>query len=256
MDEQEELRVCEWCGKPLVRKMQDCGRMESEKAFMARRFCDRSCRGKYQRKQHLESKICEQCGKTFYPTKNDARIRFCSKECQLENRKQTGYMKQYSQEHKEELAKKKQEYNPTRNEARRIRYREDEEYREYTKLKVKRYQESHPDVRKNQRMRKYGISAKDYEEMWDKQNGRCLICGEKKENKGKYNSLFVDHNHETGKVRGLLCQRCNFLIGQARDDVKVLKSAIKYLEMTDKEVKQMIDEQQINLFDYMANLAT
>lgn len=250
MEEQKE-KCCEWCGKPLVRKIRDNGRMETEKAFMARRFCDRNCRGRYTRKQHIEPKVCVQCGKTFYPTKNDVRIRFCSTECQLENRKETGYLQNYCKENKEKLKEKRQEYNPIRNEARRNRYREDEEYREYTKKRIKEYQIKHPQTKRKERMKKYGLTPEDYESMYEKQKGKCLICGEQKVNRGKYHSLFVDHNHETGKVRGLLCQRCNFLIGQARDNVKILKSAIKYLEMTDKELKQVTDEKQLSIFDFL-----
>lgn len=253
MDEQDKIRVCEYCGKPLVRKVRDCGRMETEKAFHARQYCDRRCRGMAKRKQHIESKICVQCNKTFYPSKNDERIRFCSTECQLESRKQNGYMKNYYQENKDRTSKYRQEYNPIRNEARRIRYRDDEEYRAYIKKRVKEYHEKNPKAKRTERMRKYGITPEDYDAMWEKQKGRCLICGEKKERKGKYYSLYVDHNHTTGKVRGLLCQRCNFLIGQARDNVRILRSAIRYLQMTDKEVEQAINEDQLSLFDFIGD---
>lgn len=249
--EDQEVRICAYCGKPLVRKMRDCGRMETEKAFKARQFCDRNCRGKYQTKQHLEPKTCEQCHKVFYPSKNDVRIRFCSTECQLENRKQSGYMQNYAKNNKEKLKANREKYNPIRNESRRSRYQEDEEYREYAKMRVKEYNNAHPEVKKRQRMRKYGITLEEFDAMYEKQNGRCLICGEKKVKRGQYHSLFVDHNHETGKVRGLLCQRCNFLIGQARDNVKILRSAIKYLEMTDKEIEQVRDERQLSLFDFI-----
>lgn len=73
---------------------------------------------------------------------------------------------------------------------------------------------------------KYGLTLEDYEEMLEAQGGGCLICG----SKGGERGLAVDHSHETGKVRGLLCLNCNAGIGNLRDDVELLKKAIKYLE--------------------------
>jgi hypothetical protein len=57
------------------------------------------------------------------------------------------------------------------------------------------------------------------------QNNSCLICG-KKETKRR---LSVDHNHKTGKVRGLLCSHCNHILGLSYDNIKILQSAINYL---------------------------
>jgi len=55
-------------------------------------------------------------------------------------------------------------------------------------------------------------------------SGNCEICG-------KYQGRrVIDHNHETDKVRGLLCNHCNLVLGQAKEDVEVLKNAIKYIE--------------------------
>ena len=61
----------------------------------------------------------------------------------------------------------------------------------------------------------------------------CAICGlheaEVRNNKTKYYGLYIDHCHNTGQIRGLLCHNCNLLIGHAKDDVQVLVSAIGYL---------------------------
>jgi cytochrome c peroxidase len=75
--------------------------------------------------------------------------------------------------------------------------------------------------------RLYGITLEDYADMFSKQNGVCAICKEECTTK---KSLSVDHSHKTGKVRGLLCNGCNTSLGRFKDDVVVLKAAIKYLE--------------------------
>lgn len=74
--------------------------------------------------------------------------------------------------------------------------------------------------------RKYRITRSDYEVMLAEQGGRCAIC--KKEPCDKM--LAVDHNHKTGKVRQLLCDNCNHLIGFAGESTSTLMSAIVYLE--------------------------
>lgn len=76
--------------------------------------------------------------------------------------------------------------------------------------------------------RMYGITHKEYEEMDINQHGKCLICGIHKDNTGR--RLYVDHCHETKKIRGLLCSNCNTILGMSKDNIKVLKSAITYLE--------------------------
>ena len=73
----------------------------------------------------------------------------------------------------------------------------------------------------------YGITSEDYVRQLELQNGCCAICGKHhtKENK----ALAVDHCHTTGKVRGLLCWRCNSSIGRFEDNVSILSAAIEYL---------------------------
>lgn len=73
----------------------------------------------------------------------------------------------------------------------------------------------------------YGISVEQVEAMITLQGGVCAICP-RPISLGKY--THVDHNHSTGKVRGVLCIGCNHLLGKASDDVSILRSAIDYLE--------------------------
>lgn len=83
-------------------------------------------------------------------------------------------------------------------------------------------------VRKAQLKRNYGISPELYDQKLDQQNGRCAICKELDENR---EFLSVDHNHQTGAVRGLLCHNCNIGLGKFRDSAQFLSNAIWYLEM-------------------------
>lgn len=69
----------------------------------------------------------------------------------------------------------------------------------------------------------YGIKYTEYKKLYKKQSGCCKICDL------PFDVLCVDHNHDTGEVRGLLCSRCNRGLGCFKDDKKLLKSAIKYL---------------------------
>lgn len=89
-----------------------------------------------------------------------------------------------------------------------------------------------PEFKRKQRrhyyMKRYGITPEIYDEMLARQKGVCAICGENKAHKTqKY--LHIDHNHKTGKVRELLCIRCNTIIGNCRENVEILKKTIKYI---------------------------
>ena len=74
---------------------------------------------------------------------------------------------------------------------------------------------------------KYGLSVVRFEEMQREQGHVCAICGEACQSRPR---LSVDHCHKTGIVRGLLCHLCNLMLGYARDDISILRSATEYLE--------------------------
>jgi len=78
--------------------------------------------------------------------------------------------------------------------------------------------------------KKYGITVLDFDKMLAEQGGACLVCGTK--DSGRTNSLVlcVDHDHKTGKVRGLLCHNCNVAIGSMQDNPALLRKAAEYLE--------------------------
>lgn len=74
----------------------------------------------------------------------------------------------------------------------------------------------------------YGITPQQYEAMFIAQGGRCAIC-HSDEPGSKYNRWHIDHRHDTGVVRGILCLQCNVMIGMAREDAVILSAAIAYL---------------------------
>lgn len=80
-------------------------------------------------------------------------------------------------------------------------------------------------------LKKYGLSVEQYNEMVEKQEGKCKICSSSDSHRTgtKYN-LFVDHCHATGKVRGLLCHHCNAGLGHLKDSKEILERAIRYLD--------------------------
>lgn len=77
---------------------------------------------------------------------------------------------------------------------------------------------------------KYGIDEVTYRKMEEEQNYKCLICGRGAEDGIQYGKLVVDHCHTTNNVRGLLCNRCNVMLGKAADDIQILEAGIKYLK--------------------------
>ena len=83
------------------------------------------------------------------------------------------------------------------------------------------------DVRNANLKRLYGITRADWDAMLASQGGLCAIC--KTSEPGK-KGFHVDHSHDTGKVRGLLCHGCNLGIGHLRDDPAIVAAALLYLQ--------------------------
>lgn len=82
--------------------------------------------------------------------------------------------------------------------------------------------------------RQFGISLKDYMDMYDAQDGKCWICGKEgnsySSDNGRSKTLAVDHCHDSKKIRGLLCNSCNVGLGKFKDNPSLLRKAIKYLQ--------------------------
>jgi hypothetical protein len=126
-------------------------------------------------------------------------------------------------------------------EAKRQRYLADPAF---VKARVKRWQQENPErlnaYRRARRMepevkereraghlkRKYGMTIEQYDAMLLAQGGGCFICGRPPRDDS---SLHVDHDHSTGKVRGILCFCCNNALADFREDTDLLRKAIGYL---------------------------
>lgn len=85
--------------------------------------------------------------------------------------------------------------------------------------------------------RQYNISLEDYKDLYVKQDGKCAICNSDGRSRISIHHsmpLVIDHDHNTHKVRGLLCHTCNTALGQLEDSVDLLNKAINYLQAPDK----------------------
>jgi len=104
-----------------------------------------------------------------------------------------------------------------------------EDRKEYYKEHRKVFKIDHAD---KHLQRKYGITIHDYGKMLVAQNGKCAICGSEEagNREGQPKAFAVDHDHKTGKIRGLLCESCNQGIGKLKDDPDILRKAADYLE--------------------------
>ena len=85
-------------------------------------------------------------------------------------------------------------------------------------------------VRGSELKRAYGLSREQHTRMQQRQDGRCLICAVKFFSGGGGTRPHVDHRHDSGAVRGLLCHNCNVLLGHAKESPGVLRAAAEYLE--------------------------
>jgi len=77
--------------------------------------------------------------------------------------------------------------------------------------------------------RVYGVDIAEYERLLEAQDGRCAICGSTDPRASRTRFLQIDHDHVTGKIRGLLCSPCNLGIGKFDEDLARLEAAARYL---------------------------
>lgn len=126
------------------------------------------------------------------------------------------YMRAWNAKHKDRL-----------NAERREKRKNDVEYAE----KIRTRDRNRPKGQRRQALlkRTYGLTQQEYDQKLESQGGGCAICGDKFADSQDRN-LNVDHCHTTGKIRGLLCSRCNLTLGKVEDRVDLLLSAIEYLK--------------------------
>ena len=158
--------------------------------------------------------------------------------------RRAAYQRQYRQDHKSKIAAQQKQYNQNHKAkiaAQKKQWKKDHEpevtaykkqYQQDNRIKIaaraKRYRQNHrAEDKHNKLMRAYGIGLEQYDELFLAQGGRCAICGKHQTELPR--ALAVDHNHETGEVRGLLCSKCNtsLVIVENRE---LLASAMRYLQ--------------------------
>lgn len=97
----------------------------------------------------------------------------------------------------------------------------------------RRFRDSQPDYNHARNLqRRYGLSVDEYQTLLANQNFACPICEVEISNTIEYKGkrpVAVDHNHDTGDVRGILCSMCNLMLGHARENTSILYRAIVYL---------------------------
>jgi len=97
-------------------------------------------------------------------------------------------------------------------------------YRKDRGYDAKRYWRNPQGERERHLVRKYGVTQAEYDALLNKQNGCCAICG-----RTQLKAFDIDHDHATGRIRGLLCTNCNRMVGHAHDDAERLEKAAAYL---------------------------
>jgi len=108
----------------------------------------------------------------------------------------------------------------------------------YQQGQVQKWNKNNPEKRHKHQLRchykrMYNLSLEDLNEMFLNQNNKCAICGIDQKDLKKRKGLAVDHNHKTGKIRALLCGKCNRALGGFNDDIILLEKAILYLKKYD-----------------------
>ena len=129
------------------------------------------------------------------------------------------YQKKYRLKNKEILKEKRKKYNLKNKEKRK----------EYHK---KYYLENPEKVKEQQLKCRYNITLKEYNYMFLKQKSKCAIC-DTYQSEIKH-PLGVDHNHETGQVRELLCFKCNNALGLINESMEIAENLVKYLKYHSK----------------------
>mgnify|MGYP001233749649 CR=1 FL=1 len=169
----------------------------------------------------MEKKQCRVCSKdkplSDFPLRRGKSDTWC-KLCQKE------YKKAYWKENREAIAEKRKDtYEQNRD--------------KYLSQMKEYYRSLDPnDVRekgwRNKLKTQFGMSVEDYDLLLEEQGGVCAICRQKEtqKHKGRIIRMAVDHCHDTGEVRGLLCRACNTGIGLLGHDTERLTAAIQYLD--------------------------
>ena len=169
---------------------------------------------------------CTVCTNTFEVSSIKSTKIYCSKDCKYVADKNKLKLK-YQKDPEKHRKKSSTSY-----------FKNHEENKEKARLRAKLARIANPSQFKNSKLKQaYGITLEEFNVLLNNQNNCCAICAEVFSIKKMSLKPFVDHNHKTGEVRELLCLNCNSIIGYSREDVLVLKAAIKYLKRYESSLK-------------------
>lgn len=162
--------------------------------------------------KHIKMKKCSKCGEikeiSLFPKQDAIKIMSHCKECR----------KKYNKQHRQKDIEKTRQND-------RNRYKKNAEHRrEY----ARNYRKNNPEKTRETHLKsKYGITTSDYNNMLNNQNNKCAVCERDMNDYGKV--FCVDHNHTTNKIRGLVCDPCNYGIGfYEKHKDKYIKYLLKY----------------------------
>jgi hypothetical protein len=150
-------------------------------------------------------------------------------------------MKKYKKIYKEKIKQYQIEYREKNKD--KIK-KQRKKYYQRNKKEILKKQKKHREKNKKRRntyriKKKYNINNKQYINMLKIQNRCCAICYNKEtiinKHTGKIKALSIDHDHKAGKVRGLLCSKCNKMLGTVNENIFILKNAIDYLNKNYKD---------------------
>lgn len=141
--------------------------------------------------------------------------------------KVAAYKKQHYEQNKEQYKERASKFNKS-DRRKQWRLENKERISEYMKQRWLQIKDSKPHFKNV-----YGITLETYTEMFEQQSGKCRGCNRSQEELN--HPLHVDHCHSTGRIRGLLCRKCNSALGLVNDSAEVLENLKNYLN-SDKSV--------------------
>jgi len=204
-------------------------------------FADKERQKEYKRLYYIKNKDKLDEQNKQWGIKNRKKLRKYRHLYYLEHReKSKKYAYQYYLENKEGIKKRTKQYYADNIEKGRINRRNyHNQNREKLNLKTKKWCEENmtsEKIRKRQLKYKYNLSMEDYEKLLNKQNGKCGICSNTTAYENGKGHLFVDHDHQTEEIRGLLCRKCNNNLSILEKE-DLLKGILNYLKEQAWEIK-------------------
>lgn len=238
------MSQCEECGKDFFETKSN------------QKYCSADCRmRRWQRDNPKNEKLktekqCRCCGSSF--STSDSRKVYCSDECKIKHRNS---IRPTTKESDRQcpmcggMFKPLQvrgvgrmccsdvctlEWRKGKEAADRLKKKKAEQARLENIIYQRKLRSEYPDYMRNATLKKnYGITLERYDQMYTEQDGKCAICGNPEtimDNKaGRLRRLAVDHDHDTGAVRRLLCTGCNQGIGNLKEDPTIMQAALDYL---------------------------